>query len=69
MAKTKRNIGEVDDYESDDFVENDDGQAPKAKKSKKVDIMSSSKTKSAEKPEYWSVSRICISAELSLTTL
>jgi len=52
MARTKRTRDEVDDevdtgnYQEDDFVENDDNEAPKSKKSKKSQA-STNKSKSA----------------------
>jgi hypothetical protein len=45
MAKPgKRGHYEVDTYEVDDFVEDDEGSAPKSKKSKKTAKPSSSKS-------------------------
>jgi len=52
MVKSKRNINEVDTYESDGgFVSNDDGKAPKSKKTKKAQTGSRS-----EGAQFWSVS-------------
>jgi hypothetical protein len=46
MAKSsKRGRDEGDTYEADDFVEDDDGRAPKSKKSRKAAPPSSSKSK------------------------
>jgi len=52
MVKPKRNITEVDTYESDGgFVSNDDSKAPKSKKTKKAQTGSRS-----EGAKFWSVS-------------
>jgi hypothetical protein len=51
----KRTIGEVDSYESDNgFVSNDDGQAPKSKKTKKA--KPSSKAADGASNKFWTVS-------------
>lgn len=51
MGKTsKRGHEEVDTYEEDDFVENDDGSARKGKKSKKAQASSEDENK------FWEVS-------------
>jgi len=46
MVKTgKRGRDQINDYEADDFVEDDEGSAPKTKKTKKASASSSSKAK------------------------
>jgi hypothetical protein len=53
MAKGKRGHEEVETYESDGgFISNDDGNAPKSKKSKKVAAKAKDKTESM----FWEVS-------------
>lgn len=51
MARGKRGHDEVDTYEEDDFVENDDGSAPK-KKTKKG---AASKSAQAIEEKSWEV--------------
>lgn len=54
MTKSKRSRDETETYESDDgFVENDDGNAPKSKKSKKA---GDSKPRSGGDDQFWSAS-------------
>ncbi|PMD57021.1 PC4-domain-containing protein [Hyaloscypha bicolor E] len=45
VKSSKRGRDEADTYEADDFVEDDDGSAPKSKKSRKAAPSSSSKSK------------------------
>lgn len=52
MAKGKRGHEEVETYESDGgFISNDDGNAPKSKKSKKVATKATGKDES----KFWEV--------------
>jgi len=52
MAKGKRGHEEVETYESDGgFVSNDDGEAPKSKKSKKA----ATKAKGKDESKFWEV--------------
>jgi hypothetical protein len=54
MAKHKRSREEAETYESDrGFVSNDDGNAPKSKKSKKAGV---SKGSSSGDDQFWAVS-------------
>lgn len=56
MAKGKRGHEEVETYESDGgFISNDDGNAPKTKKSKKA----ASKAKADSESKFWEVSCFC----------
>ena len=56
MAKNKRSRDEAETYDSDDgFVSNDDGNAPKSKKSKKA---GASKPASGDDEQFWAVSLI-----------
>jgi hypothetical protein len=55
MAKNKRSREEAETYDSDGgFVSNDDGNAPKSKKSKKA---SASKGGSGDGERFWAVSK------------
>ncbi len=57
MGRTgKRGYEEVDTYEEDDFVENDDGAARKTKKTKNVQ----SSSKGVDQDKYWEVRTIQI---------
>jgi len=59
MARGKRGHEEVDTYESDDFVENDDGNAPRSKKSKKSKkSQGSNKAHGDSEKKFWEVSCI-----------
>jgi len=54
MAKNKRSREEAETYDSDGgFVSNDDGNAPKSKKSKKA---SASKASSGGEDQFWALS-------------
>ncbi|KAG0651825.1 RNA polymerase II transcriptional coactivator [Hyphodiscus hymeniophilus] len=54
MAKTKRSREDGETYESDGgFVSNDDGNAPKSKRSKKAGV---SKPKSDSEDKFWALS-------------
>lgn len=56
MSKPGKRIRDVDTYESDDgFVSNDDGQAPKSKKTKKE--KPSSKGENGGPNPFWTVRR------------
>lgn len=53
MAKNKRSRDEAETYESDGgFVSNDDGNAPKSKKSKKTGV---NKSSSGGDDQFWAV--------------
>ena len=53
MVKNKRSREEADTYDSDGgFISNDDGNAPKSKKSKKADA---SKGSSEGVDQFWAV--------------
>lgn len=69
MTKNKRSREEVETYDSDGgFVSNDDGNAPKSKKSKKA---SASKGGSGGEDQYWaaSLSQFTIFSSQSLTRI
>lgn len=51
MVKPTKRVREEETYEADDFVENDDGSAPKAKKTKK----SAAPSKTKDDPKSWEV--------------
>lgn len=58
MSKASKRTRDVDTYESDDgFVSNDDGQAPKSKKTKKE--RSNGKVDNSTANPFWTVRSTC----------